>query len=82
MIVTQRDGAGGHAARRQYRLDFPERSCCSARVRRVDRNIGDNRAGAFADPGLRQSRDVGALRSGQAAACMADEDDDRAVGFV
>ena len=61
-VVTQRDGARGHAARHQHRLDFPERRRGRARVRRIDRDIGDDRAGAFAHPGLRQSHDVGALR--------------------
>ena len=40
----------------------------------------DDRAGAFADPGLRQPCDVGALRCSQAAAGMANENDDRAIG--
>jgi len=43
--------------------------------------LGNNRAGAFAQPALRQRGDVGALRGVEAAAGVADEDHDGLVGL-
>jgi hypothetical protein len=79
--VTHRDGARGDATRHQHRLNFPERRRSRARVRRIYRDLGDDRPGAFAHPGLRQAHDVDALRAGEAATGMTDEHHDRAVGF-
>ena len=76
MVVMQRNSAWRHAACRKQRLNFPECSRRSPCVRRVDRHIGHDRTGSFANPCLCQSHDVGALWSGQAAARMTDENDD------
>lgn len=81
MVVTQLDRARRHAASRKDPLSFPEGRRSSPGVRRVDRHVGHNRTGAFADPGPCQPHDVGTLRHGQTAAGLADEDHDRAVGL-
>ena len=82
MVVADSDAARRHAGRREQCLDFPEGIRGRPRVGRVDRHIGDDRAGSFMEPGLRQPHHVGALRGGQAAARVTDENHDRAVGFL
>ena len=82
MIAAGNDSARRHAGGRERRLNFPERIRGRPRVRRADRHVDDDRAGALAQPGLRQPHHIGALRSGETAARLADEDDDRAVGFL
>ena len=73
---------GGTPAAASMRLDFAEGIRGRARIGRVDRHVGGDRAGAFVQPGLRQPHHVGALRGGKAAAALADEDHDRLVGFL
>ncbi len=81
MVVMQRDRMWGDAACRKYRPNFAECGRRSPGVRRVDRHVGHDRTGAFADPCARQSHDVAALRNRQAAARLADKDHERAVRF-
>ena len=82
MIAAHDQPARRHAGGGEQGLDFPQRVRGRARVGRVDRYIGIDRAGSFMEPGLRQSHHIGALGSGKAAARMADEDDDRLIGFL
>ena len=73
---------GGTPAADQQRLNFPERIRGSRGVGGIDRHVGDDRAGSFVEPDLRQPHHVGALRSGKTAARMTDEDHDGSVGFL
>ena len=81
MIVMQHDGARGHSAHHQHLPDILERGGGSPGVRCIDRHFGDDGASAFANPVVGQSRHVRTLRQRQAGARVADEHDDRAVGF-
>jgi hypothetical protein len=52
------------------------------RVRRIDGHVDADDAGAFPHPGLAEIHHVGALGGGKAAASAADENHDRAIGFL
>ncbi len=82
MIAADNNPAWRHPGRREQRLNFPERIRGGPRVRCVDRHIGIDGAGSFPQPDLRQPDHVGALRSGKATTRVADEDDNRPVGFL
>jgi len=56
MIAADDNSARRHAGCREQRLNFPERIRGRPRVRRGDRQIGADRAGSFAKPGLRQTK--------------------------
>ena len=76
------DCARRHAGGREHRLDLAQRILRGARVRRADRHVDDDGAGALAQPVLRHAHDVGALAGGHAAAAVADEHHDRVVGLL
>ena len=82
MIAVDSDPARRHTGRREQSLYLPERFRGRPGVRRIDRQIGIDGAGPLLQPYPRQPDHVGALRSGKAAAGVADKDHDGAIGFL
>jgi hypothetical protein len=63
-----------HARGGEHRADLAGDACAGALVRHADRHLDDDAAGRFAPPARCDRADLGALRSGEAGARIADED--------
>ena len=82
MIALHIDAVRGNAAGFQHRTNFTHGRCRGAGIRRVDRHLGEHRAGTFPDPHMGQSHHIVALRGRETAAGVTDEDDDRVIAFL